>query len=459
LAVIGVVALLAVLLAVGISLLLTRGIADSLARLAEAATQIASGDVTRLADVEQDDEVGTVAQAFNAMTRQLRELIGNLEHRVAERTAALEQRSAYLQASAEVGRTAASILEADRLIQQVVDLIRERFGLYYVGLFAVDEAGEWAVLQAGTGKAGEAMLARGHRLQVGEDSMIGWSIAHAQARVALEAGEDAVRLATPELPETRSEAALPLRVRGQIIGALTVQHTQPGAFNQDAIVALQTMADQVAVALDNARLFTERQEALEAAHRAYGVLSREAWEELLHARPDLGFRCDKLGVVQGAGVRRPETEQALQSGQIVRGDGASTDGRYFLALPIKVRGQTIGVLDTYKSAESGDWTSEEVVLMEAIVGQLDSALESARLFQDTQRRAARERAIRHVTERMRRAVEIEAILKTTVAELAGALGVPRAYVRLGTEAELNPRIGTDSQHLDRAAHTGDGEED
>ena len=206
---------------------------------------------------------------------------------MADRTQELEQRSSYLVAAAEVGRTAASILEADALVQQVVELIRKDFGLYYVGLFQVDDSGEWAELRAGTGEAGWTMLARGHRLHIGGDSMIGWSITNRQPRIALEAGEDAVRLATPELPETRSEAALPLQSRGRVMGALSVQHTRPGAFDEDTIVVLQTMADQVAVALDNARLFAGRQEALEAVQRAYGEVSSEAWHEML--RSGLGW--------------------------------------------------------------------------------------------------------------------------------------------------------------------------
>jgi GAF domain-containing protein len=162
-----------------------------------------------------------------------------------------------------VGQTATSYLEAEALIQQVTDLIKDQFGLYYVGLFVVDERNEWAELRAGTGEAGQKMLAREHRLRVG-DGMIGWSIANAQARVALDTGTDAVRFDNPDLPDTRSEAAIPMRSRGRVLGALSVQSTKGAAFDQDTIVVLQTMADQVAVAVDNARLFAAAQEALEA---------------------------------------------------------------------------------------------------------------------------------------------------------------------------------------------------
>jgi GAF domain-containing protein/HAMP domain-containing protein len=429
--------LLAIALAIVAALIITRSISDPLSRLADTATEIAQGDLARIAKVERDDEVGTLARAFNSMTTQLRSMISGLERRVAERTQELEQRSSYLEASAEIGRAAASILDTNQLIQEVVELIREQFDLYYVGLFLADPAREWVELRAGTGEAGLAMLTRGHRIRIGE-GMVGWSVAHGEPRVAEEAGADTVRLATPELPDTRSEAALPLRSRGEVLGALTVQHTKPEAFDQDTITVLQTMADQVAVTLANARLFAESQEALEAAQRAYGDLSSQAWIELLQSQPNLGYRSVAQGVSATSEQWQPEMEQAMATGQTIRGERSDGDGRQRVAVPIKVRGQVIGVLDTYKPAGSGEWSKEEIALLETIADQLDSALEGARLYQETQRRAAREQAIRRVTEEMRRAVDVEAILQNTVTELAKAIGAPRAYVRLGTETELIP---------------------
>jgi GAF domain-containing protein len=340
----------------------------------------------------------------------------------------LEKRSTQLEASAEVGRAATSILEIERLIQQVVELIRERFGLYYVGLFLTDEAGEWAVLRAGTGEPGQAMLSRGHRIKVGE-GMVGWSVAHAQARVALEATEDAVRLATAELPDTRSEAALPLHSRGQVLGALTVQSTQPGTFDQDTMVALQIMADQVAVALDNARLFAEAREALEAERRAYSELSREAWAELLKVRPNLGFLKSKRLLSPAGDVWRPDMGTAMQTGQTILGE----DGATSLTTPIKARGQVIGVIGARKPDDAGAWTQDEIALLETLAEQLSVALESARLYQDTQRRAVRERLTGEVTARMRETFDVETVLKTAAQEVRQALGLPEVVVRLAPQ--------------------------
>jgi GAF domain-containing protein len=347
------------------------------------------------------------------------------------RTHELERRSAYLQGSAEVGRTATTVLQTEQLVRQVVELIRDRFGLYYVGLFLLNESGEWAVLRAGTGDAGREMLARGHRIRVGE-GMIGWSIAHAQARVALDAGVDAVRLATPELPDTRSEAALPLRSRDQVLGALTVQSDQSGAFDKDTIVVLQTMADQVAIALDNARLFSESQAALEATRRVYGELSREVWAELIHAQPNLGFIKNEYGVFPVREVWRPEMRTALQTKETATGE----DGVASLAMPIKVRGQVIGVINACKPEGAGEWTPEQTTLLETMTEQLGVALESARLYQDAQRRAARERLVGDVTARMRETLDLETVLKTATREIGEVLGLAALDVRLGTQAEL-----------------------
>jgi len=432
---ISVVAAIATILVAATAYVVARQISGPILTLATTSTQIASGDLHRTVAIQRDDEIGTLARAFNSMAEWLRGLIEILEQRVAERTAELERRTMYLGATAEVNRVIMSILDAEQLVRQVAELIRERFELYYVGLFLLDETGEWAVLRAGTGEAGRAMLARGHRIRVGE-GMVGWSIAHAEARIALEAGADAVHLATAELPDTRSEAALPLRSRGQVLGAITVQHTEPGAFDREAIVMLQTMADQVAVALDNARLFAESQSALEAERRAYGEISRRAWEQVARTRPDLGYRRDRRGLAPAGDMWRPQMMAALQAGTVAHEPGGDLAT---LAIPIKVRGQTIGVIDARKPEGAGEWTAEEITLAETLTDQLGAALDSARLFVETQRRAHDEQQLRSITAQVRDAPDLNAILQTAVEEVARVLGVERAFVQLGTPPPLEPR--------------------
>jgi GAF domain-containing protein len=363
-----------------------------------------------------------LARAFRQMQTELKKLYAGLEQQVAERTAELERRAAQLRTAAEVGQAAVSILDTERLIWQAVELIRERFDLYYVGLFRVE--GEWAVLRAGTGEAGQVMLARGHRIKVGE-GMIGWSVAHAQPRVALEAGADAVRLATSELPHTRSEAALPLRSRSQVIGALTVQSDRPEVFDADTITVLQAMADQVAVALDNAQLFAASQEALEAERRAYGAVSHQAWRQMVRAEAELRYVCDSRGTVRlTPGQRQPEMVQAAQEGHTVQ------IGQSALVMPLKVRDQVLGVIRLRKRDEAGAWTEDEVRLTETITEELGLALEGARLYQDTQRRAARERLTGEITARMRETLDMDAVLQTAICEIGEALGIAEVEVRM-----------------------------
>jgi nitrate/nitrite-specific signal transduction histidine kinase len=242
-----------------IAYLSARQISRPVVAITEAATKIAAGDLSQRAPVTTKDEVGVLANAFNSMAAQLRELIETLEQRVIERTRQLASRAIQLETAADISRAATSVLDPNELLRQVVNLVRERFDLYYVGLFLLDEERKLAVLRAGTGEAGQQMIAQGHKLEVGGGSMIGQCVANAEAHIALDVGEEAVRFDNPLLPETRSEMALPLRSRGRSIGAMTVQSVKEAAFDEADITVMQTMADQVAVAIDNARLFEETQ--------------------------------------------------------------------------------------------------------------------------------------------------------------------------------------------------------
>jgi len=402
---------------------ITRSITHPIDALRSGAEAFGQGQLETLIPETGRDELTLLARTFNQMAKQVTSSYLELEQRVQDRTSDLQQRTAYMEAAAEVSSAAASILDADQLIRQVVDLIRERFNLYYVGLFLTDETQQWAKLQAGTGEAGQKMLARGHKIKVGS-GMIGWSVANAQARIALEAGEDTVRLATTELPETRSEAAIPLRSRGQVLGAFTVQSSQPGAFDQASIAALQIMADQVAVALDNARLFAASRAALDAERRAYGELTKEAWGSLLRTQSELGYLCNIEGTRPTEGQWQPEMLQASQAGQTIKANDRT------LAVPIKIRDQVLGVVRLDKPGEAEEWTAPEIVLIETLIEQLGTALESARLYQDTQRRAARERLTGEITTRMRETLDIETMLITATQEIRQSLDLPEVVIRL-----------------------------
>ena len=288
------------------------------------------------------------------------------------------------------------------------------------------------------------MLARGHSLRVGEQGIVGLTTGTGRPRIALDIGEDAVHFQNPYLPNTRSEMSLPLVSGDRVLGALDVQSKAEAAFSREDVAVLQVLADQVAVAIENARLFTETQKALDAARRAYAATSRQAWVEILRARPELGFRSDEHGVTIASDVWRPEMEQALHEGQTVQTSNVkpadqAANGGCPLAVPIKVRGQIVGVLNTYKPDDAGEWTEEEVSTLEEITEHLGTALESARLYQDTQRRAARERLTREITDELRRAASAESIVQTAVDELFKVLETSHAFGQLEVAAPAKDR--------------------
>ena len=215
------------------------------------------------------------------LAQELEEHRAKLEEQVAERTADLARRSTQLEMAAWVAREAAAIRDAEQLLEETVRLISDRFGFYHTGIFLLDDAKEYAVLRAASSDGGQRMLARRHRLKVGEVGIVGYVTGRGEPRVALDVGEDAVFFNNPDLPDTRSEMALPLQARGEIIGALDVQSREPEAFSEEDVAVLQTLADQVALAISNTRLFQRAQDGLKAARRAYSELSREAWLELM----------------------------------------------------------------------------------------------------------------------------------------------------------------------------------
>ena len=404
-------------------------------------------------------------QAQAEANRELELLRESLEERVANRTRELEKRTRQWQAATEASQVVTSILDVEQMLWQVAELVQERFELYHVGLMLLDPAGEWAEYRAGSGHSGRALWEQGFRLRVGGNSNVGWCTANARARITPDTTADSVYAHHDLVPRTRSEAVLPLIVRGQILGALSAQSDRPDAFETSTTAILQTIADQMAVALDNVRLYNESRQALEAMRRAYDQLSRQAWTGFLGTQPRLGYSLIGQSVVPVEGAWRPEMLTAARTGEpVVLAVGTASTGESsedleadeaagaVLALPLRVRSDVIGVLSLHKDPAEGDWAAAEIELMQRLAEQVGTTLESARLFQETQRRAAREQAIRRITERMRGAVEVEAILQHTVAELARALGVPRAYVRLGTESEL---LGDGTADLEDAQPRGE----
>ena len=394
--------------------------------LTQTVQAITAGRLDLDAPVEGDDEIGVLARSFNAMTAQVRDSISSLEQRVAQRTLELEYRSAQLQAAADVGHAAATIRSLDELLPVVVNLISQRFGFYHVGIFLLDERGEYAVLRAANSAGGQAMLARGHRLKVGQQGIVGYVTSQRQPRIALDVGADAVFFDNPNLPDTRSEMALPLLVGDELLGALDVQSTQPNAFADQDIRTLQVLADQVSTALYGAGLVQQVDQALQAERRAYATQSQRAWLDYAHSLTSLGFVRDYTGLTPIPSITDERTRQVLQSGQSLL-DPADPAA---LFVPVIVRRHTVGILKLHKPESA--WLDDDIRLVESLSEQLGLALDSARSYEETQTSAQRERILGEIGARIRQTLDLETILKTASQELRQALGLSRVIVRLGT---------------------------
>jgi len=422
-------AILVVVVVIG--LLLTNRLADPIRRLAIAAQKIGAGQWDAPLPRAGSDEIGVLSQAFASMSVQLQELMGGLEQRVAERTADLERRSIQLQTAAEVARDATAIRDVDQLLDETVHLISDRFGFYHAGVFLVDDNREYAVLRAVSSEGGRRMLERGHKLAVGRAGMVGHVTGTGEPRIALDVGEDAVHLASSDLPETRSEMALPLRLHGEVIGALDVQSAEEAAFSDEDVAVLQTVADQLAVAVENARLFQETQSRLGELSRLYGEYSAAAWGQLAPPERPLGYVYDRISVEPVERLSAPALDLALQRGEPVAliEPGAAESA---LAMPLKLRDQVIGVLGIQETDEARKWSSDEAALVEAVSEQVALALESARLFEEAQQRAREQQALARIAALASATLDLDELLARLVDETVELLGA-----RIGVLLVLN----------------------
>lgn len=210
--------------------------------------------------LRRQDELGVLAETFNQLAQELRQQIESREHVIAERTLDLRKRANQLEASMQIGRAANSSLELNRLLRDTVNLIRDRSGYYHASVFLLDESTTAVVVRESTGEVGEILKNKPHTLLIGSQSVVGQATAQRKPFLARDVGAEESYFNNPLLPETRSEVALPLISQGQLLGALDVQSRRPDAFSPDDLNVLQQMADHVAAAIYNARLFTAVQQ-------------------------------------------------------------------------------------------------------------------------------------------------------------------------------------------------------
>lgn len=385
----------ALVLGIGFSYFATRSVSDPINNLIQILPKIEQGDLKQRVPVIATDELATVAMHFNRMIGRLDELQSTLEKQVAARTK-------QLTATNEVGRVASSILDPEELLSKTANLITEQFNYYYAAIYLLDPSEKWAELREATGQAGKVLKQNRHRLEVTGKSMVGRCIRERIPRIAQNTAEEKQRFENPLLPYTRSEIALPLILGDRVLGALNVQSTRPADFGDDVIETMQNMASQVAVAMENARLFQETRQSINELRAIQKQYLFEGWSSIKSYNEELEY---------GVGESSDFATQIMES-------------------PINLRDQTLGKITLESSAE---WTPDQQILVDAVTVQAAIALENARLISESRLTAQRERTLTEINSKIWASPSIEAILQTVIKELGRRLDASNVTIELNLD--------------------------
>ncbi len=419
--------------AAGVALWMTRSIINPLDNLAQTAVEIAGGNLTLNAAVEREDEVGAVAEAFNKMTARLRDLIDSLEQRVADRTQRLE-------IVAALGSHLSEILDFDQLLTEMVNQVKDKFNYYHAHVYIIDQQRKTLLMTAGAGEVGAQMKAQGHSISLNAPQSLVARAARTNQIVSVDNVRDASDwLPNPLLPDTWSEMAVPINVEGQVVGVLDVQEDRIAGFDESDANLLRSLANQVAVAIRNVRLFEQVETALAEARAAQERYLEQSWNKTritarsshyLYAQPGAApLNASKLQVLTEV------QQQALNRDHlaVVRPNADDAKGISLLA-PVMLSDRTIGALQLHTSANDQPWTEDDLAVIEAVVDQLAQSAENLRLFDETRERAVREQAIREITDKLRAAPNLDMLLETAARELSRRLNVPHTVLEMGIDS-------------------------
>jgi len=388
-------------------------------------------------------------------------------------------RSVQLETAAEIARDISGSLNLDELLAKAVSFIRERFDFYHAAIFLLDLSHEFAVVREATGEAGSQMKRAGHRIGVGSKSIVGYVSGQGEQLVVNDTARDATYYANPLLPETRSEAAIPMKVGDRMLGVLDVQSQHSYAFTEDNLRSLQILADQLAVAVVNTELFAETQEHL-SQHRllhhitttaASGTTLEEALAGAvtglqvtmggdrvsillsdrtrteLHVQAIVGYSDDvaNLRIPFDSGItgwvaahRRPlRLNNVLEDPRYIQG---SPNTRSELAVPLIYRNDLLGVLNV-ESEQLDAYTENDEEMLGTLGGSLAAIIANARLIEQIRERAERDRLVYEITGKIRRSTDMHSILATTASELTKAVGARQ------TRIQVSPRrTDSDGNH-------------
>lgn len=376
-------------------------------------------------------------QELKIRNEEMQRFTTSLEATIAARTAELdsantrnERRARQFEAISRISQAISRTQNLDSLLPQITDLIGQQFGFYHIGIFLLDSNSEYAVLIAANSQGGKKMLARNHKLKVGQTGIVGYVAGTALPRIALDTGADAIYFNNPDLPETRSELALPLLRKGsEVIGVLDVQSREPNAFSQEDVRTLSTLAEQVSIAIENARLFEEQQRILLETQAVYSRDLREGWARFTRSQNLAGIQRRNLkSSILSEPLELPGAVEAIRSGSIYR--KTESDGSALLTIPIKLREQTVGILNV-RSESAHTWTEDELDVVSAIIERAALAIENARLLDESRQTAEREHTISEISARIGAGTQIEDILRTAVQELGTHISGAQVTVEIG----------------------------
>jgi GAF domain-containing protein len=393
--------------------------------LLSTAGHLVEGDFQTRAVTASQDEFGQLATGLNTLGEELDGLVTGLEQRVGERTRDLS-------ITAEIGRVIVKQQRPRELMNEVVELIRQRFDFYHAQVFLVDDDGRNAKLAASTGSVGRELLARQHALPVGSQSVIGQVTANSEPVIALDTDTSAVHRRNELLPDTRSEMALPMRIGDRVVGALDVQSVAPDAFDEEDVAVFQIIADDLAIAWDNAKLYIQLEEAMQRVQYLERQMTADAWQDFRLSRKDapLSFRLGEDRIEPHGGSTPEPMQHAIQMGSIITEQEGSDEIN--LAIPIRVRGEVIGAFG-FGGEALQSLSEDDVSLVTAVVDRVGLTLENLRLIEQTSRRAEHEQIINEITAKIVGSTDVNHILQTTVQELGRVLKAPQTSVQLVQE--------------------------
>jgi GAF domain-containing protein len=404
-----------------IGILLIGRILQPLMQFSKIVARISEEKHQKRIDFVGEDEIWEIAQGINALCDQIRNLKTSLELRVTERTYELERMNEFVQKIAEVGRDITAIRDIEELLNNSVILIGEHFSYDHVLLYLIDERQEFVILVSAYGYEIEDLLARDIRIRVASSDPVGDVVGNGHPRL-LKDGE--LHAFHPLIPQTRSRMVVPLKIGTRTMGALDLHSDRAQEFNVDTLNIQRIVADQLAIAIDNARKFHEMNQSLRELELLTGRYTKESWDA---AQKVMSLKDGY--VYRGSIVRRRDTQP------IGGNDRRMNSNRESVRLPLKLRDQSIGsIVFTFDEA---DPDPDVVTTLKEMTQRLTLIMENARLVMEARSLAAREQQINQITAQVRGSLSVESILRNTVQELGKAFGASKTFIQIGLTQQLS----------------------